>query len=82
MPQEEEEETLSQVEEKSLLTRGVRSATMDTNMLNLCVIILFLFFHCSSVSILLSESSPNLWFAIISQCCHPMAAAHIETILR
>lgn len=33
MPQEEEEETLSQVEETTLLTRGEWSATMDTNML-------------------------------------------------
>lgn len=43
MPQEEEEETLSQVEETALLTRGDWRATMDTNMLYLWVILLFLF---------------------------------------
>lgn len=48
MPQEEEEEKLSQVEEASLLI-------MDTNMLCLRVIMLFLFsglWGCNTVSIL------------------------------
>lgn len=43
MPQEEEEETLSQVEEATLLTRGECSAALDTHKLYLWVIILFLF---------------------------------------
>lgn len=81
MPQEEEEETLSQVEETALLTRGDWCATMDTNMLYLWVILLFLF---SSLQGLQQFPFCNLflWFAIISQCCHPMAAEHTETILQ
>lgn len=43
MPQEEEEETLSEVEETSLLTRGERSAAIIcTNMLYLCVLFVFI----------------------------------------
>lgn len=48
MPQEEEEETLCQAEETSLLTplllsSSKRSATMNINMLYLCVIVQLLF---------------------------------------
>lgn len=37
MPQEEEEETVSEVEETSLLTRGEWSAIMVAKMLFFCV---------------------------------------------
>lgn len=53
MPQEEEEETLSQVEEATLLTRGGWGATMDTNKLYLWVITVYCFYlaACGAVTV-------------------------------
>lgn len=77
VPQEEKEETLSQVQETKLLTRGEWNATMDTNKLYIWVIVLFFYLVvCGAVTV----SVIYLWLAIISQCCHRMAARHTGTI--
>lgn len=85
MPQEEEEETVSEVEETSLLARGEWSAIMVAKKwCFLFVIMLFLsssLWDCSSVASLQSKSSSMLWFGVIWQCCHLMAAEQTETIL-
>lgn len=72
MPQEEEEETVSEVEEASLLTGGERSAITVSkrkkNAVFLCVIMLFLcssLWDCQSVASLQSKSSSMLWFGVI-----------------
>lgn len=74
VPQEEKEETLSQVQETKPLTRGAWNATMY-----IWVIVLSFNLVASGA---VKVSVIYLWLAIISLCCHRMAARHTGTILQ